>query len=169
MNPSDSNLRQLVGRYLEKKDVVKRAVDAVDTLEGASPDLDLMQVLLHDGQGKLRGSRVLDLQRGIDNLLTFYGRLELAALCGAIERFPDEIVARARSHLLNRYVRQYYEDRYPLLLPQALLLRVQGCQHLVVQDREFARSLFVAFLDTIALWEDDPEVLVFLSVAEHPL
>jgi hypothetical protein len=107
----------------------------------------------------------LEVQRrdAVDDLLTFYGRIEIASMVDFVPNpLPDRFREAAAAHLSRPAVERYYRDYYPLVLPHLLLRRLKGYPVEGSIDRSAGNALFLEFMDTISLIEGDPEVDRFL-------
>jgi hypothetical protein len=109
--------------------------------EGAAAALELFERSKRSGRGSLDLHSLLrhhearpisdpeTRQRGyFDSLLEYFSMVEVACLSGFIPwaQLPDEHVRLAGEVLDDPAVRRYYEDHYPLLLPQAHRMRIEG-------------------------------------------
>jgi hypothetical protein len=61
-----------------------------------------------------------------DYLLSFYSLVEVACAMGLMPVLPRQFVKEAVTFLSDRWVRRYYEENYPLLLPELLRCRLSG-------------------------------------------
>ncbi|MFN8166803.1 MAG: hypothetical protein U0X76_11730 [Bacteroidia bacterium] len=105
----------------------------------------------------------IELRDNIDKLLFFYSLLEVAAIADYINLESDSrLVKEIKMILGNKYLRKYYEEFYPLLLPQLLLRRVNGNWIEKVAD-ENAENIFVEFTHLNSTIEKNERVELFLN------
>lgn len=152
------NLRDLTRRYRD----ATGAAEALPLLASRS-DAELDHLLRDHRVEPIRGALEVQRRDAVDELLTFYGRIEIASLVGFVpDPLPDDVRQLAAAHLSRPAVQRYFTDFYPLKLPGLLLRRLAGTP----VRRDFARregnALFAEFLDTVSLIEGDPEVDRFL-------
>src|ERR1043165_7747815 len=89
-------------------------------------NIDLPQLFRHHTQGKIRGAEALQ-RSSVDELLSFYSIIEIAALIGYIRLFPiGPQLTEVYQHLSNPSLLRYYREYYPLNLPQGLLRRFES-------------------------------------------
>lgn len=98
-----------------------------------------------------------------DYLLEFYSLLEIASLLRSLpEPLPSKLATQAKRDLSHPAVQVYYEDHYPLLLPQLFLLRLKQKNTLhEAGKQETCFPLFAQFLSLVDSINDDDEVETF--------
>src|SRR6185369_241790 len=103
----------------------QRTTSAADALEEvAAGEWDLEYLLRYHGDEDVDDEDEIWLRDAFDDLLAFYGCVEIAALVGFV---PNPLPARFRTSVVstlgNAYVRRYFRRHYPLILPDALFVR----------------------------------------------
>lgn len=152
------NLRDLTRRYRDGT----VAAEALPLLSDLS-DAELDHLLRDHRVEPIRSAREIQGRDAVDELLTFYGRIEIASIVGFVpDPLPDDFRQSATSHLSRRAVRRYFTDFYPLELPRLLMRQLSGLLFRVVSEQPADHALFAEFLDTVSLIEGDPEVDRFL-------
>jgi hypothetical protein len=97
----------------------------------------------------------------VDNLLEYYSLLELCYLTGNLTLRGDEVERIAKRVLNIESVRRFYEEFYPLILPTALRLRLDGSPALEQRESDIVSSLVVQGYD----WADD-DLDVFVGLLD---
>jgi hypothetical protein len=158
------NLRDLRRRYLDGDPLAAQAAALLDSPPRGAAEINVEWLLRHHGQQEVNTRRELDLREGMDRLLAFYARVELACLCGYVPSpLPADLTRAATTHLSNWHVRTYYEKHYPLLLPKLLRLRLKSPRPSAnLTPGSNARRLFLSFLELNDSIEDDDDISVFL-------
>ena len=108
----------------------------------------------------------IDWREGFDHLLTCYSVLELGLQAGYITGLSAALRRDALAILQDSSVRAFYEEHYPLLLPQ--LLRIRLVNGRAYQAHTGPRQL-VALQRTIELDRGllaHPDVVAFLTLAD---
>jgi hypothetical protein len=152
------NLRDLTRRYRDNGPAAE-ALLLLSSMSG--PELEH---LLRDH--RFEGIYdALEVQRrnAADELLTFYGRIEIAGMVGFVpDPLPGNFREAAAAHLSLPAMERYYSGYYPLLLPGLLMRRLVGRPIDSIYDSSAANALFLEFMDTVSLIEGDSEVDRFL-------
>lgn len=102
-----------------------------------------------------------------DDLLSFCGLVELASLSGFGPSCPsggiiDELAVLLRLEAASRFYQQYY----PVLLPQLFLQRVDGRRQVVEKDSDAASSLFLRFISLTEPIVNDRDVRRFTRLLD---
>jgi hypothetical protein len=123
---------------------------------------DLIHLLRHHSEDGVEG-RETYLRDEIDYLLSYYGILEIASLIGFVPNIPGEAQRKLLGVLTNPALRVYYEENYPLVLPQLLSRRLSGNLSL---HEDVGRDGLTRFMHFIILTKtmdiDDDDVETFL-------
>lgn len=168
MDVALANLRALERRYLHGSLApVAAATVAAELRSPGSIDLD--SVLRHHDDEEVVDETEVFLRDAFDDLLAYYGLVEVGSLLGVLPReLPGDMARTAREVLETPEVHRYYTRRYPLLLPDLLRRRVVGSwsRRLDVDAAE-APSLFARFLDVNAVLDapsqtDEVEAFLWL-------
>jgi hypothetical protein len=85
----------------------------------------LKHLLRHHDEEEIT-NRETYLRDQYDYLLSFYGLVEIASALGLIKAFPRSFSIGASTVLADPYVRRYYEENYPLLLPELFRFRLEN-------------------------------------------
>jgi len=128
---------------------------------------DLNHALRHHFPGGVRDRDEILLRDSLDELLGFYGLLEIAA---QVEFVPDPLPAQLREDaifvLSEPAVRRYYEETYPLVLPRVFLGRLERRRKLREESTGGAVPLFMQMLDLRRVIETDGAVGFFLKLLD---
>lgn len=152
------NLRDLTRRYRDTTGAAE-ALPLLATL----PEPELDHLLRDHRVEPIRSALEIQRRDAVDDLLTFYGRIEIASLVGFVpDPLPDDFRQAAATHLSRPAVQRFFTDFYPLKLPGLLMARLSGTPHQIEIDPPEGNALFAEFLDTVSLIEGDPEVDHFL-------
>jgi hypothetical protein len=122
---------------------------------------ELNHLLRHHPDEDYQEEEVIDnqetwLRDSLDNLLTYYGVLEIACLIDFVHfPLPRSLEAEALLHLSQPAVHRYYPSYYPTLLPEAFRQRLTGEHDLREVDGDAAAYLFMDFLDVNTLIDDE--------------
>jgi hypothetical protein len=100
----------------------------------------------------------------VDELLHFYGVMEVAALLGLIPKpLPHDLRKMAVEHLSHPAVNKYFVTNYPLVLPQLFLLRALDLLSLTDGSEGASFPEFVQLLQLDAIIHGgDEDIDVFL-------
>ena len=120
---------------------------------------DLGWLLRHHDEGAITDSETWERDR-IDYLLAYYGILEIALLSGVVQKLPAPLEAGVLRNVSNVYVRRYYEQNYPILLPQLILRRLTG--DLTLTEKKCTMGAFMDFNTLTHRFETDPNLETFL-------
>lgn len=152
------NLRDLTRRYRDQT----CAADALPLLASLS-DTELDHLLRDHRMEPIRDALEIQRRDAVDDLLTFYGRIEIASRVGFVpDPLPEDFRQAAAAYLSNPAVERWYTDFYPLKLPGLLMRRLAGDPVASGIERPAGNALFLEFMDTVSLIEGDPDVDRFL-------
>lgn len=152
------NLRDLTRRYRDQTG----AAEALPVLASLS-DPELEHLLRDHRTEGIYDALEVQRRDAVDELLTFYGRIEIASIVGFVpDPLPDDFRQQAAAHLSRPAVNRYFTEFYPLQLPRLLMRRLQGTPVESRIDPSAGNALFLEFMDTVSLTEGDPEVDVIL-------
>lgn len=161
MNREAGNLHALWHRF----EINTSAPDALAEVRAqriGKGEWDLQELLRHHEKEPVEEDDEIAMRDAFDDLLAFYGCVEIAAHIGAVpDPLPNSFRADAIATLGHQDVRRYYRDHYPLLLPDMLIARIAG----VTRQLRFptdALPLFMEFLHVNGILEDDPSVAMLL-------
>jgi hypothetical protein len=162
MNLALANLNQLVRqRYAGTP-----AETAANQVLHAS-DEDLRRLLRHHRTQAITARQEIRLRDGFDDLLSFYGLVELGCVSSA---FPDPLLDalfdHAREILGRGAVQAYYTQHYPLVLPGQFYQRLQANPSPVQVSSSDGIGAYFELLDTIAILDDDENVDSFLHLLD---
>ncbi len=134
MNTVRANLERLQAIYLgDGKPAADGgdggpAVEAlwlVTQVEAGKSHRNLFRLLRHHSDGLISDPDTRWRDK-FDECLSFYSLLEIGKACGALpKQFEESHRKQAVTFLTQPAVCKYYEERYPLLLPQAYLRRLK--------------------------------------------
>jgi hypothetical protein len=135
-------------------------------LQQARPD-ELAHLLRFHGDDPVVDASDIYLRDCVDQLLSFYSLLEIALLISFVPEVDAgvDFWRRIRRNLSMDAVREYYESKYPLLLPVLLRKRIDGDLLLKVDGSEIAR-LFLDFLSLEDRFRQDQDVQIFLRLVD---
>lgn len=155
------NLRDLTARWRDDSGA-REAMRLVDKLDGRE-----LEHLLRDHRREEIDDAETYQRDAFDNLLSFYGLIEVAALIGFIpEPLPAEFRTEGLQYLRNRAVERYYQDYYPLTLPELAALRMEERRSFQIHSAEPLVPLFMQFLELSGIVERDEDVGTFLWFLE---
>jgi hypothetical protein len=124
---------------------------------------ELDELLRHHESDPVESEDEVSMRDAFDDLLSFYGCLEIAGLIGLIpDQLPKGFKQGAVQTLCNQHVRRYYRKHYPLLLPDMLLARIAGVRRQQEGQSTATVSLFSEFLHINSILEEDPGVRMLL-------
>lgn len=159
MNTQEVNLLDLRERY-EQSPSVTTAIGIVTHY----PSSKLERLLRFHGDDPVHGDETTR-RASVDELLEYYSLMEVACIAGYVpRRLPADYAAIAISRLANPSVRRYYQEYYPLLLPQLHVQRLRG-RWTRTEAGAATGSLFVAFT-SLSRVTTDPHVDTFLWLLE---
>lgn len=162
MNRKSDNLADLRQRFYAGT-AAAEALAVVRADISGDGEWDLEELLRDHHTDAVEDEDEVAMRDAFDDLLAFYGCIEIASLIGFIPaRLPTNIRSEVIAVLGHPDVRRYYRKFYPLLLPDLLLARVAGITaHKINRDAETI-PLFFEFLQINGVLEDDPAVDMFL-------
>jgi hypothetical protein len=127
---------------------------------------NLSHFLRHHDDGEIEDDETRD-RDAIDNLLSYYGLLEVACAGALLEaRFPAQFVDTAMDVLSDPAVRRYSEKHYPVTLPGAFRQRLESGAGPRDDATAQAEPLMFRFLDFNLIVEQDDDVDAFLWFRE---
>lgn len=156
------NLADLMQQYLrDEKTSAARSLLRRDCVLGR--DMGLAWLLRHHDEGDVTDSETRK-RDSFDYLLAAYGLLETASIIRFVpETVPSVFREEALAHLSHPAVTEYYETKYPLLLPRLYRRRLDG--HASASQPgagEAMHLLFSRFLGLVNRLDADDEVETFL-------
>ena len=136
-------------------------------IQQARPD-ELERLLRFHGDEPVEDVSEIYLRESIDQLLSFYSLLEIASLISFVPEVDSKGAFWRRIHdnLSTTAVRQYYERKYPLLLPVLLRKRIESNLLLKVEDSERLTPRFLEFLSLDDRLRQDQDVRIFLRLVD---
>lgn len=152
------NLSDLVRHYHDRTE----AHVAADLLDRARPGY--LSNLLRDYRKRpIAERREVELRDAVDDLLTFYGLLEVGIVAGWLPwPLPEELSDRVRIHLTQPDILRYYREFYPLDLPAMLAARLSGWRGPRGRLTRGTEGLFQSLLDISTDIEKNTAVDMFL-------
>jgi hypothetical protein len=166
MTPESSNLYQLYGRFVRRDPFVEKATLLFTNAPRGAREINIEWLLRHHRMKAIELPWELDVREGVDRLLAFYSRVELAVMCGVVTELDSEPLISAREFLGNWHVRRFYESHYPLLLPEAFRLRLVGNQRPDTVATTNGWRTFSQLLDINSTIEDDVDTSIFLKLLD---
>ncbi len=153
-----TNLRDLTHRYFEQE----RVVSLRRHLSGASA-AERRQLLRFHSEPVLDPKEIA-YRDTTDELLAFYSRVAVASLVRLVpDPLPPKFAEMALRDLAMPELASYYEQHYPLLLPQLLRRRLEDTEFRPAdEDAASAWTLYAQFLDVNSSIESDASVEAFL-------
>jgi hypothetical protein len=163
MNVSKVNLEDLVEACFLRTD----APVGDKYLQQARPD-DLERLLRFHGDEPIKDASEIYLRECVDQLLSFYSVLEIASLISFVPEVDGtgDFWGRIHRNLSMAAVREYYERKYPLLLPVLLRKRIEGDLLLKVDGSEQLTPRFLEFLSLDDRLRQDQDVRIFLRLVD---
>src|SRR5688572_19011989 len=158
-----TNFEQIRYAFFEADDRAREARDLLRRVRQGTARRNLTRLLRHHEEEEISDPETW-LRDQFDFLIDFFSMVEVGRLSGVVHRPPSSHVRFARSVLAHPAVRYYYEDNYPLYLPQAHLLFVS--RHGVALDRgvrENGPELFRRFyaLSHPVVFDDSAETILW--------
>jgi hypothetical protein len=126
----------------------------------------LHSLLRHHACRAVRDQSELRLRDAFDDLLSYYGLLEIACSLGYVAFPNEEVLSKATRVLQDEDVRTFYEEHYPILLPQLFLRRASGLRSYVVPVEQVSIMGLHRFLDLNATLEDSIEAAAFMGMLD---
>jgi hypothetical protein len=159
------NLRDLIRRYRDGTPAAR----AVELFANRRKDPAYLKRLLHpDLWARPDDPAEADLRAAVDDLLHFYGLVEIACLAGYVpETPPDDFTAVAKDHLGHSAVVPYCQE-YPLLLPRLLRDRLTGKWTQREQAKPGLIRRFTNLLDINATIEGNRRIAAFRDLVLEP-
>jgi hypothetical protein len=143
------NLADLRRTYFEGSSAPR----ALRILQSRTP-ASLCRVLRHHDEGEISDRETWE-RDAFDYLLGFYSAVEIASLMDIVpEPLPMDLVSEARRTLTNPAISRYYQQNYPLLLPQLFSLRISGHLHMK-EASEHNATIFMHFLSLDSMLDND--------------
>ncbi|MEO8575554.1 MAG: hypothetical protein ABI556_02585 [Gemmatimonadales bacterium] len=158
MSDTSERLAQIHHAYFEDDDGAARALKIFESWQGA-----LSKLLRHHRTESISDNETWE-RDSFDYLFAYFSMVEVACLAGWLSgELPTAHVEMATRVLGDEDVKRYYEDHYPILLPQAHRRRVEG-QGLEsnVGAPDGAEALFEHFFTLSQPIETGAEVETFL-------
>jgi len=103
-------------------------------------------------------------------LLKFYSLLEIAFIIKFIPepQYGDKFWKKVAGNLNLSLIKRYESERYPIVLPQFLLGRIEGRLHLedeaTANRYDEASAMFLSFVSLVSRWQL-PDIQIFLRFA----
>jgi hypothetical protein len=159
------NSEHLIQLYYQRTTAPAAVALYADILSGER-QAELGTILRDHRDRPIGSAEEIAWRNAFDELMTCYSVLELAMQAGYITDFGPTLRRDASQILEDRCVREFYEDHYPLLLPQ--LFRDRLSRRIVCQTHLGPRQL-AALQRAIELERrllQHPEVQAFLMLAD---
>lgn len=137
-------LSELHYEYIERTAACE-AVKHFAKLKVVSGQRERLRILLRHHDEDEISDRETWLRDQYDYLLTFYSLVEVACGMGLMPTLPKQFVTEATTFLSDRWVRRYYEENYPLLLPELLRRRLSGTPLKIEAPIPDAEEIFEQF------------------------
>lgn len=115
------NLEMLISKYCKSGAAAKGRKALLKEIK--SPQKGYLKRMLRDHEDEeIDTQEEINFRDNVDELLKFYSILELALLSGYISQpLPEKLQKEILMILTNQFVSLYYQEFYPLLLPQLLI------------------------------------------------
>ena len=159
------NLADLKQIYLFETE----AVNAVQALEKRGADMPYMSHLLRHHEITVTDPEEINLREAFDQFMEFCALLEIAAIASYIPpagEWPQQQRDSVLQALQHPAVRKFYENHYPLVLPQLLRRRLEGGVALVERGED-APGLYVRLLDLNVATRPDIELTTFFRMLDQ--
>lgn len=125
MNQSEERYAQIRHAYFRDHAGAGQALERLDAAQSGKRG-KLARLLRHHDDEPISDREVRE-RDGFDQLLAFLGMVEIACVATYLPASPPRDHTRMAERVLNdEAVRRYYEDYYPILLPQAHRRRMEG-------------------------------------------
>ena len=125
-------------------------------LGGGRSGVVLKNLLRHHAERAIVSPKEIGLRNAFDQLLAYYSLVEVGCIAAYLaDPLPQAFAEKARRYLTRTEVRKYYEQNYPLLLPQLLLKRLDGSLKLRETNTERSIPLYFQFLEVNAMIENE--------------
>jgi len=146
LNIQGANFEDILHFYFERRSAAT-ATQALEQMIANRENVQLADLLRNHSEWPVYSRRERYLRACVDDLLLGCDILEIGTLTGFIPG-PDgsEFWSRIQSILENKQVRRYFEEFYPLRLPQLLALRLEGRLRQSVAESPVLASAVVHFL-----------------------
>jgi hypothetical protein len=146
VNVQRANFQDILRFYFERQ-TTKTATEVLEEMIAGRQHLQLANLLRDHRVKSVYSKRERYLRACVDDLLLCYNIFEIGALTQFIPK-PDgsEFWQRVRVILENKQIRRYFEEFYPLRLPQLLGLRLQERYSQVESEDSAMASVMIQFL-----------------------
>jgi hypothetical protein len=146
LNIQRANLQDILRFYFDRR-TVEDASQALEQMNSGREQLQLANLLRDHHRRSVYSKRERYLRACIDDLLLCYDILEIGALTQFIPGPDDSKFWHGIQRVLgNKFVRRYYEEYYPLRLPQLLALRLEERYRQVAGEESELANAMVQFL-----------------------
>jgi DNA-directed RNA polymerase specialized sigma24 family protein len=164
MRIKEINLDDLKRQYLRRSGVA----DAIELLNDAGIFRGAAEITaraLRHPSPPLIDREQIRVRRTFDDLLSFYGAMEIACLIKFVPNpLPEDFRQFALSHLHQPDLKIYLEHYYPCILPKQLRDRIEGKRSEYIEDTDETTALFMRFLEMTRILEEDEQFQVFRRV-----
>ncbi|MFN8547192.1 MAG: hypothetical protein U0527_04275 [Candidatus Eisenbacteria bacterium] len=160
------NLSDLV-RHYHTRTSANTAAELLDSWIESGKDAQLGRLLRDHRTDEVDSSAELERREAVDQLLGFYGLVEVAIVAGYVPwPLPQELGDRAKRQLTHPALIKYYREFYPLELPAMLEARLAGWRGPRLRLTKRVEALFLRFLDVSTAIEANDAVDSFLWFLE---
>jgi hypothetical protein len=163
---STTNLDDLTTVFFSRTGAHK-ADKLLERVRAGKSKIDLAWLLRHHDEEQITDDETWQRDE-FDDLLAYYGILEIASLVGYIdESLPQHLRKRIELNLSDASVRKYYTKHYPLRLPKLLYQRITADDGEVLANGDGEpQRLFARFLSLVNYFETDDDMDAFLWFLE---
>lgn len=163
MNDDGSRFAQLKYGYFGDHAGAQEALKFFSAARSGRSRRSLARLLRHHDDDPISDKETWE-RDNFDYLLGFFSMVEVGCLAGFLSpTLPSKHAAIARRILKDKDVRRYYEEHYPVLLPQAHLRRVEGTPLTPDPDSfDIGPGLFDSFFTLTQPMEGDGPIETFL-------
>lgn len=163
MNPvQELNFRGLIVEYHDGNRKVSEGAKFLRSKK--TSDKTLSRVLRNHVDEPITSAKEIDRRWAVDELLSFYSRLELACLAGFVTPpFSGGFRERALQELTRPAVECYYSEFYPQLLPNLFVRRLKGDWDVVEPAAREVPAVYMQFTNLTDELDQDEDVSIFVD------
>ncbi len=167
MNLQLANFQDLLATYYYGT-AAHEAAKCLDDLIKGQQDLGLGTLLRDYREKGITSTDEIRLRSAIDRLMNCCSVMEIASLAGFVQGLQrTDFGIQMRSILENRHVRQYYEEFYPIKLPQLFRYRLKGTnQSIEMADPSESHARILSFLNLDRHFSENIEDRYFLRMLD---
>lgn len=150
--------------------LAKRTRQTVSFLDGHG-DREVARTLRAHWDDPIETDEEVKVRDRLDDLLEAVGMVEIATFLGVLSDWPEQLHADVDAILNEPNVRRYYEELYPIVLPQLMRDRPSGRLPLDYSQAEpgaavNAQAVFIALFDLDIRRNNDKPLNAFLGLLD---